>query len=71
MPRITSSDRTEGEHMSCTVRKIDNGWVKSTSRMGENGVYELTETFHEKRPHVSGEQVSALRRAAGAKPRDT
>ena len=58
--------------MSCTVRKIDNGWIKSTSRMGESGEYNLTETFHETRPHLPSDEVSALRKAAGPrKPRST
>jgi len=74
MARVTSSERSmDGEHMSCTVRKIDNGWLKTTSRMGENGVYQLTETYHDKRPHVPGETMSAVAKAAGAgkRPRST
>lgn len=36
-------------HHSVSVRKIDNGYVRSTSRSGPDG-YESSETFHRKHP---------------------
>lgn len=57
----------EGEHMSVSVRKIDNGFIVSRSKSGPKG-YEHTEVYHPEKPAID---IPALKKAAGKKPRST
>lgn len=57
-----------GEHMSVSVRKIDNGFIVSHSKSGPKG-YSRTEVYHPAKPAID---VPALKRAAGSKkPKNT
>lgn len=44
-----SAPRADSMHHSVSVRKIDNGYVRSVSKSGPAG-YESSETFHRKHP---------------------
>lgn len=55
------------EHVSVSVRKIDNGFIVSRSHSSPRG-YKSSEAYHPKKPQID---VLALKKAAGKKPRTT
>lgn len=55
----------DGEHMSVSVRKIDNGYIVSHTKSGADG-YECREVYHSEKPKPD---VPALRAAAHPRKR--
>lgn len=55
---------TENESVTVSVRKIENGYVKTTSR-SEGGSYTCNEEFSETKPEVSiGPEPAPARRSS-------
>lgn len=52
-----ASPMSDSAHHSVSVRKIDNGYVRSTSRSGPDG-HEHRETYHRKHPGLGNGRSS-------------
>lgn len=51
-PTLGISPGGDSQEVSVRVRKISNGYIKSTSRYSSDGAYENTEEFTKEKPTI-------------------